>query len=140
MDKHTAVTEWLFACPLISNVGFNFGIADATNTILAPVTAIKDTLAEEYIDGTALRYYDFAILRFHDYSNEPNEVENIVDLLDVEGVAKWIEEQNESRNYPDFEESISEISVLTDSGSIASVDDDTAKYMIQVRIEYIANS
>lgn len=134
MSKHEAVWEWLKTCPNISDTYFNFGEAGEGNTIIAP---IKDTLVEEYIDGSALRSYEFAILRFATYSNEPNSVENITDLLDVEAVADWIEGQNELENYPDIG-SVVEMSVLPDTGYIASVDEDTAKYMLQIQIDYIS--
>ena len=139
-NKHTAVWDWLQTCPLILDTFFNFSTASDGDTVIAPVTAFRDTVAEEYVDGSTLRYYDFALIRYANYTNEPNDTENISDLLDVEAVAAWIEAQDDAGSYPAFPAacSVQEVRILpTSTGFVAAQSENRAKYMVQIRIEYI---
>lgn len=140
-SKHEAVWDWLMECPELQDLFFNFGKAENGNTILVPETAYNDTWKDgkANIDGTGIRYYDFAIIQFKAAVFEPNSTENIEILLNVEKVAKWIEEQEMSGNYPDFpeHETVLEVGLSENPGSYVAGQDETgAKYMLQVRIEY----
>jgi hypothetical protein len=119
---------------------FNFSEGGDGDTVIAPVTAFNDTEAESYVDGSSLRYYDFAIIRFANFTNDPNGQENIDCLLDVEAGAAWVEEQDEAGNFPAFPSDcdVQEVEVLPSStGYVAGMDERTAKYMVQIRIEYL---
>lgn len=135
-SKHEAVRAWLMKCPHIQDLFFNFSRAEDGNTQLIP----SESVVDEYIDGSSRRYYECALTRYMTYSNEANDIANINDLVDFDQVALWVEEQNDEGHFPEFpeEESIMEIGVLPNSsGYIAAMDGETAKYMIQFRIEYI---
>lgn len=137
-DRHTAVWDWLQSCPLVKDMFFNFSEGNDSDVVIAPVTAYKDTEVDSYMDGSSLRYYDFALIRFAAYTNDPNTPENIGALLDAEALAEWVEEQDEAGNFPAFPAGcdVQEISVLP-SGSIAAQDGTSAKYMVQIRVEYL---
>lgn len=141
-DKHTAVWDWLMQCPELKDMYFNFGKTEDDSTILVPETAYNDTWKEgkPCIDGGGIKYYDFAIVQFKAAVVEPNNTENIEILLDVEKVARWIDEQEEKGNYPAFpeDETILEVKVLeSPSGYVVGQDENGAKYMLQIRIEYL---
>lgn len=141
-DKHNAVWEWLMKCPEIKDMFFNFGRAENGNTVLVPETAYHDTWKDDKptISGEGIRYYDFAIIQFKAAVTEPNNRENIEILLDIEKIAAWVDEQEEKGNYPVFPdgETVLEVKPLeAPSGYVAGQDKDGAKYMLQVRIEYL---
>ena len=139
-DKHTAVWAWLRTCSSIKDTFFIFSTDNAGDTAISPITAYKDTIAEEYVDGSTYRYYDLAIIRFANYSNEPNDTENISVLNAVEAIASWVESQDEAGTYPTFPEgcSVQSVTVLpTSNGIAAAIGETGAKYMLQIRIEYI---
>lgn len=142
IDKHIAVWDWLMQCPYLKDMYFNFGKAVNNATIIVPKTAYNDTWKEgkSCINGGGIKYYDFAIIQFKAAVAEPNNTENIEILLDVEKIAKWIDEQEEKGNYPVFgdNETVLEVKALESPGGyVSGQDQDGAKYMIQVRIEYL---
>ena len=139
-NKHEAVWDWMMQCPKVKDLFFNFSDSKNGDIVIVPITSINDMVVIELIDGSTYRQYDYSIIQFREYTSEPNDKGNIEVLIDVEGISKWIENQNEIKNYPDFPPncSIQKISVLPDnSGSVAAFDEYGAKYILQFRIEYI---
>ena len=98
MTKHEAVWAWLQACPHIKDLFFNAAIADGGSTQLIPA----ESTVEEYTDGSSLRSYDCALVRFMPLSFEPNDAANIRDLEEFDRMAEWIEGCNASRDFPAF--------------------------------------
>lgn len=138
--KHEAVWDWLLTCPHIKDLFFNFSQSGNGDTMLVPLTAYNDYAVQDYISGTSLRWYDFAIVRFDALSFEPNDQKNIEVLVDVEAIAEWIEQQAAQHNHPTFPAGCQILSVeALPSGTdyVAAKDETGAKYMLQFRIEYI---
>ncbi|MBQ5851519.1 MAG: hypothetical protein IIW54_12040 [Lachnospiraceae bacterium] len=141
-NKHQAVWDWLLQCPELMDMYFNFGKSENGDTIIAPETAYNDTWKEgrPCIGGGGIKYYDFALIQFQPIVTEPNNTENIDILLDFEKIASWIDEQEQTGNYPVFPdgETVLEVGVLESPGGFVSGQDEKgAKYMLQVRIEYL---
>lgn len=135
-NRHAAVWEWLQKCPYTKDLFFSIASDENGGTNLIP----SETVAETYIDGSSLRYYDCALTRFDACTLEPNDDMNLQRLEAFELLGRWIEEQMETGNYPDFPEgeTIQEISVLANEGGfMAAQDMDLCKYMLQFRIEYL---
>lgn len=140
MNKHKAVWDWVSTCPQIHDMFFNFGENRNEGTILEPITAYKDYTAKDFIDDRKLKYYDFAIIQFKAVSTIPNSEENINILLDIESIAHWIDEQGKNKNYPKFPSNCNILelyTIPTNTGYVAGVDEDSVKYMLQFRIEYL---
>ena len=137
-NKHEAVWDWLYTCTEILNLFFNFGEAANGNTIAG--TTVSDRAIKQYVDGTAVKQYDFAVTQFKPVNSQtPNNDENAQTLFDVEDVMRWVDTQNEARNYPDFPEGcqITKIENLYNMPAVAGQDELGAKYMFMVRINYI---
>lgn len=135
-NKHEAVWNWLAACPLIGDMFFNAGRAEDGNTEIIP----SEQTAQEYNDGSTLRWYDVALTRWVSYSTDPNDKANIEDAVDIDDIADWVEQQVEAGNFPDFPDgcTVMDISVMPQqSGWIAAEDPTILKYMLQFRIEYL---
>ena len=135
-NKHKAVWEWLKTCPHIQDLFFNSARAEDGSTQLIP----SESVVETYLDGTSVRSYNCTLVRFMPISFEPNDEANIEDLVDFDKVSEWVEEQNETRNYPAFPEgqTVQEIAVSpNESGYMAMLEMGIAKYMLQFQIEYL---
>ena len=71
---------------------------------------------------------------------------NVEDMLDVQGVIDWVEEQNDLRNFPDFgiECVVDSIQPSTDNPNLDGVDTSLtpalAKYSITIQVNYLDNT
>lgn len=141
MNKHEAVWNWLCDCPEIADMYFNFSQSNNGDTAIIPMTAYNDMWKyEPFIDDSGEKIYTFTIVQFERYSTTPNNTENIDILLDVEKVANWIDKQHKIENYPLFPSNsqIFKIKALPfENGGIAGQDENGAKYMFSVQIEYL---
>lgn len=135
-SKHRAVWDWLRTCPHIQDLFFNAARVEDGATQLVPGESITET----YLDGSSLRTYDCALNRFMPISFDANDIANIEDAVDLDGVAEWVEAQNAARNFPEFPEGcqVQEIKVNpNESGYIAMMEAGIAKYMLQFQIEFL---
>lgn len=153
MDKNQAVIEYLSSCPAIAKnpLFFNFAKAEDNNKQLVAVATDKK-VERPYIDGSVLKRYTFTIIDYRSViyqavvkeAGYPNE--NVEELLDVQSIIDWIEEQNSEYNFPDFGEYcvIDEIKALTDTPRLNGVDNSAspalAKYSVSIQILYLDTS
>lgn len=138
MNKHEAIWAWLQTCPAIKDLYFQFAEATVGDTQLIPVTDYRDQIETEFIDGSAVCYYDFALARFDIVSYDPNESVNIYSLNSIHAVAGWVEEQDKLKNFPEFGNgySVESVEILADGSSVTMVGESAAKYMMQIRVHY----
>ena len=153
MDKNQAVINYLSFCPAIAKnpLFFNFAQAEDNNKQLIAVATDK-RVEKPYIDGSVLKRYTFTIIDYRSViyqavvkeAGYPNE--NVEELLDVQSIIDWIDEQNSEYNFPDFGEDciIDEIKALTDTPRLNSVDTSAspalAKYSVAIQILYLDTS
>ena len=153
MDKNQAVINYLSSCPAIAKnpLFFNFAQAEDNNKQLIAVATDK-RVEQPYIDGSVLKRYTFTIIDYRSViyqavvkeAGYPNE--NVEELLDVQSIIDWIDEQNSEYNFPDFGEDciIDEIKALTDTPRLNSVDTSAspalAKYSVAIQILYLDTS
>lgn len=153
MDKNQAVITYLSSCPVIAKnpLFFNFAKAEDNNKQLVAVASDKK-VERPYIDGSVLKRYTFTLIDYRSVifqavvkeAGYPNE--NMEELLDVQSIIDWIEEQNDHCNFPDFGEDcvIDEIKALTDTPRLSGVDTSAspalAKYSVSIQILYLDTS
>lgn len=138
-SRHEAVWNWLMECRHIGDLFFNASRPDGGSTVLIP----SEQLVEKYIDGSARYKYICELTRFLPYSPDPNDIENITQLVDFSKISEWIEEQLEDGNLPEFPDDcvIGDIEVLPNqSGFMVAQDYTSMKYRIQFSIEYDRNA
>lgn len=136
MSKHDAVWAWLQACPHINDLFFNAATAGEGSVQLIPA----ESVVTEYVDGSSLRSYDCALVRFEPLSFEPNDEGNVRSLADFDRIGEWIEAQNDAGNFPEFPPgtAVQEMTVAPNgAGYMAMLDMGLAKYMIQFQIRYL---
>lgn len=153
VDKNQAVIDYLMTCPLISGNKVFFNAIQAVDGTKEIVTIANDRNAHKpYIDGSVEKQYTFTIIDFRSISFNPlvqvpgYTNENVDDMLDVQGVIDWIEEQNDNRNFPNFGTDciIDSIRTGADNPNLNGLDSNVApvlaKYSISVIINYLDNS
>ena len=149
-DKNQAVIDFLLDCPAIADnpLFFNFLQAqDENKQIIAQ--ANDSTLNKRYLDGSVLKRYTFTIIDFRSvtYQAIPKLAgytnENVEELLDVQGIIDWINEQADAGNYPDFGEDciIDSMKTTSENPNLNGVDTQVtpalAKYSMSIQIDYI---
>ncbi|MBQ2968670.1 MAG: hypothetical protein IJE10_11205 [Clostridia bacterium] len=140
-DKSEKLMDWLLTCPYIKDLFFIFGDPKNGDTVLYPETGYNDEWDEgmPYIDGSGDKIYTFTIIQFVPYTENPNSKENVEHYQGVQRVASWIDEQGEKGNYPEFPGGsvINKMEVLPfENGGLAGMDENGAKFMFSIRINY----
>lgn len=150
VDKAQAVIDYLNNCPQISSnpLFFNFSEAKDNNKQLV-VVPVDRVINKPYIDGSVLKRYTFTIYDYRSITyqalvNVPGyQNENVEELMDVQGIIEWIDEQNDAQNFPNFGDDciIDSINVSTNVPSLNGVDTSLtpslAKYAITIMIDYL---
>lgn len=153
MDKNQAVIDFLLTCPSIANNSVFFNAIQAKDNTKEILTIPNDkSVHKPYIDGSVDKRYTFTIIDFRSISYNPLVTvqgytnENVADMLDVQGIIDWIDQQNDNRNFPNFGSDcqVEAIRTLTDNPNLNGLDTSLnpvlAKYSISVQIDYLDKS
>ena len=160
--KHSAVLEYLKNCPEIAKhpLFFNFAEEKDNNQLFATYANRNET-TQEYIDGSRDMIYTFTIIVYKSVSynqyignvsvgttveNYPDE--NLEEFIDVQSIAEWIEQQNDSKIFPDFGsdcvinsiETLTNIPIQKSQYTEGDVQPALAQYSLGVRISYLDTS
>lgn len=149
-DKNQAIIDYLIQCPAIQNNPLFFNFIQAKNDNKQIVTVANDKLMDKtYIDGSVQKRYTFSIIDYKSIAydavvkQEGYTNENVDDILQVQQIIDWIDEQEALRNYPDFgsECVIDNIKALSSNPNLNGVDTNVspslAKYSISIQINYV---
>ena len=153
VDKNQAIIDYLntFEYFAKNSMFFNFSKIEEGNTQITTVTT-DEALNKPYVDGSVLKRYTFTIIDYKSIAynaiikREGYTDENLEDMLDVQSIIDWIDEQNDNFNFPDFGEKceIQSIKALTDMPKLNGVDvtinPPIAKYSVTIKVEYIDTS
>lgn len=149
-EKNTAIIKYLFNCPAIANSPLFFNFAEAEDNNKQFITTANDKkVNKEFVDGSVLRKYTFTIIDYRSIIYQalvndpayPNE--NVEELLDVQSLIDWIDEQNDANVFPDFGDKciVDSISALTDNPNLNGVDSSVspslAKYSVSIQVQYL---
>ena len=153
VDKNQAVIDFLVTCPQIANNKLFFNFINGKDNDKQIITISNDRRTNiKYVDGGIGKRYSFAIIDFRSVTYQavvkttghPNE--NVEEMLDVQGILDWINEQADARNFPNFGEDcfIDAMTTSTDTPNLNGVDTNIspaiAKYSISIFIDYIDTS
>jgi len=150
MDKYKTMIEWLRGCDLMDTV-LGFQTVDAQDGAIRVLTIGSDAEGRRtYIDGSVLRRFDFTIEIYKSLSDVPVgsdlslSNQNIDQILDVQGLIDWIDDQRSSGNVPNFGNgyTVESVTSLNDQPNMAwldavNYDPPLAKYTVTIRVEYI---
>jgi hypothetical protein len=153
MDKYINLFEYFSQCPQLKKLWSIAATEDEGTNVILPQGASP---AVQFIEKTDVTgnyscdvipypslYEDFQIncYRYYDPkdSNSPNDNVNVLELAEVEKVCKWVEEQNNKREYPNIGEKIVYMECLPFVPQIryTNPDESIVCYYITVRIRYV---
>lgn len=152
-DKNQAIIDFLLTSPQVSESPLYFNAIRALdNTRQILTSGNEKTLNKPFITGAVEKRYTFTLMDFRSVSYNPlvsapnYSNENVDELLDVQGLIDWINEQGENQNFPDFgKDCIIESMETTTNNPLLNGIDTTgqqplAKYSFTIRIDYIDNT
>lgn len=153
VDKNQAVINFLLTCPAIIANPLFFNFLQARDNDKQIVTQANDTaLNKSFIDGSVMKRYAFTLMDYRSVAYQPlpkvegYTSENVEELLDVQGIIDWVQEQSDARNYPDFGSDciIDDMRTTSNNPNLNGVDTQVtpalAKYSITIQIDYLDKS
>lgn len=153
MDKTQAIIEYLITCPSIASSPLYFNFINAEDDDKQFITVANEKMLHRpFIDGSVQKRFTFTIIDFRSVAYQElaklhiETNENVEEYLDIQGIIDWIDEQNDSRNFPDFGEDciVDSINTTTDNPNLNGVDTSAkpalAKYSISIQVDYIDTS
>jgi hypothetical protein len=136
-DKHTAMWNWLYQCPELSDLFFTFSQNKNGSAVLVPMA--KEKAVKTFLDGSTINHYDFMLVLYKEINADtPNNTENVDVMVDVEKCMDWIETQNKDRNFPLFPTgcTVQRVENIQNMPTVAGQDESGAKYMFACRVIY----
>lgn len=150
IDKNQAVIDFLITCPQIQSNPLYFNFLNAKDGNKQLISSGNDrSVNKPYIDGSVQKQFTFTLIDYRSIAyqavvkQQGYVNENVEEVLDVQAVMDWINEQNEIRNYPNFGTDcvIDEMRTLTDNPNLNGVDTSItpalAKYSMSIQIDYL---
>ena len=140
-------------CPLIAANPVYFNFTQAEDNSKSIITTASDkALSRPYIDGSISKRYTFTIIDFKSIVDQALPTvagytsENVADMMDVQAIMDWIEEQADAHIYPNFGSTcvIDDMRTATENPNLNGVDSSTrpklAKYSMAIIIDYLDTS
>lgn len=94
-----------------------------------------DPIIRRYVDGSSIRQYLFAFGSREYYSQE--RLQNIENSAFYERLSDWVEKQNQFGNFPELPDGKEAQGIfLVSSGYLFGESKTSARYQIQLRLEY----
>jgi len=153
VDKNQAVINFLLTCPAIISNPLFFNFLQARDNDKQIVTQANDiALNKSFIDGSVMKRYAFTLMDYRSVAYQPlpkvegYTSENVEELLDVQGIIDWVQEQADERNYPDFGSDciVDDMRTTSNNPNLNGVDTQVtpalAKYSITIQIDYLDKS
>jgi hypothetical protein len=153
VDKNQAIIDFLMNCPQLANNPLFFNAINAKDDNKEIITQSNDASTNaKYIDGSVLKRFTFTIIDFRSLSYEPipkvegHVSENVEDIIDVQAIMDWVNEQADDENYPNFGDTclIDSMRTTSDNPNLNGVDTQVApalaKYSMSIQIDYIDTS
>lgn len=156
MDKYVKLFEYFRKCPELSQLWSIAATEDVGKKVILPQGASPVVQYIENIDTVGNYnceivpypsvYEDFQINCYEWYDvkdgSSPSQNSNVLSLEAVTNVCKWVEDQNNNRNFPEIGKKIVSIECNPFVPQIRYVnpDENTVGYYITVRLRYVNNA
>lgn len=135
-SKHIAMKNWVQS--FLDDNYLYFESTEAYPNVRTLVPNYGDYVRSTDILGNKYKSYSFVFVGYETIDLGTSDT-NATNMEIFDSFNKWLEEQQESENFPDFGEKCSEyeIVILQNMANLASIQDDNlAKYMLGARIDY----
>lgn len=151
VDKNQAVIDFLQTMDYIKDNPLYFNFINAEDNKKQLVTLADDVILNApFIDGSVEKRFTFTLIDYKSVNYNPLVVgvqdysdENVDDMIDVQSIIDWVEDQAELRNFPNFGEDciIDSMEALSNQPNLNGVDTSVtpalARYSISIRITYL---
>lgn len=137
-SKHEIMQEWVDEF-LGSQGLLYFENADADYGVRVLVPNYGDYTNKVDIVGNKYKSYSFVFVGYETIDPGTSDI-NIRNMELFDAFIEWCEQQKELNNYPDFGTNCSDydIIILQNMANLSAISDDNlAKYMLGVRIDYV---
>lgn len=140
MSKHEAIMAWLadyMNTDEFESGGLRFENVTMTQGFRSVVPNAGDNFIKEDVTGNKLKEYVFAFIICESFDSEGYDY-NLAAMDIGDNFNLWIEEQKEAKTYPDFGDNTYKykLDALSNMADLAAVENEVAKYMLGVRIQY----
>jgi len=140
INKEEKLIKWAGKNPYLTDkLKMNWLAEHNGSCSIVPVSG--EIFVEKYIDGSSLKHYDFMLQVMFPISDTTDNV-NIENMFALRQWQSWIDNMEESGNYPDFGDSCGdyELQNLANSPQLAQIyDNGMAKYQFPARLIYTEN-
>lgn len=137
INKEERLMEWASQNPYLTDVLKMNWLAEHNGSCsVSPVSG--EVFVEKYIDGSCLKHYDFIFSVMLPVSDTTDGV-NVSNMFELRQWQDWIDEMEQSGNYPDFGDACGnyELQNLADSPQLAQIyGNGAAKYQFPARLIY----
>ena len=138
INKHKIMQDWV--SDFLEGQYLYFEAADAYPNVRTLVPNYGDYVNRTDIFGSKYKSYSFVFVGYERVDTGASQSDINTDNMQVfDNFTEWLEEQKEKKNFPDFGTNCSEydIIILQNMANLATItDDNLAKYMLGVRIDY----
>lgn len=140
MTKHDAMKAYFepVVVELVHTV-LNYNFSSESPDAIGFLTNYSDKVLKRYIRVGADKAYGFTILVTKEYSTNCDDL-NLEAMNFVQAIMDWVDEQNRTKNFPDFGERciIKKIENLQNMPNLAETNPEEgyARYMFQCRVVY----
>jgi hypothetical protein len=136
VNKDQAIQDWIKTGAESQNVLFNFLTENADSFAIVPIAG--NPFEKQYLGG-ALKRYNFALQAMQNLSQTTDDV-NTRAMLIMRQWQDWIEEQERTKNYPDFGAKCSDYKLenLSNMPQLAEIfqDGKAGKYQFVASLRY----
>lgn len=132
-----SLKKFMQKCPLLEEFNSAVGVDNLPERDdgFAIETVPCEPVKKRYISGDAIKQYMFNFTSKSSYGNDVRQ--NIENIGFYENFAKWLDECTAKKDFPELPEGMTAQKIVAvTTGYVFDTDVDTAKYMIQCRLEY----
>lgn len=130
-----AIKQYFEKCPLVSGKRLSVNCLGEKSHSCTIEPTPSGVILQKYTDGGSLRQYPF-VFATREYFDK-DMLENLKTASFYEQFAAWIEQQNDTGNFPELEDGLTPIRFeILSSGYLYDVDAPKARYQIQLRLIY----
>ena len=138
MNKHEIMKNWV--SQFLEDNYLYFESAEAYPNVRVLVPNYGDYLVKTDVLGNKYKSYSFVFVGYERIDMGASDSNINTDNMEIfDKFIEWLEKQQDEKNFPDFGTKCSEydIIILQNMANLAMItDDNLAKYMLGVRIDY----
>ena len=137
VNKHKIMQDWVQE--FLTDNYLYFERADEYPHVRTLVPNFGDYVNKTDIVGNKYKSYSFVFIGYESIDYGTSDV-NVTNMEIFDNFIEWLEEQKRLQNFPDFGDNCSDydIIILQNMANLATItDDNVAKYMLGVRIDYV---